>query len=107
MGTLVSKLSPLLSRCITTLSRWSHRFRRRGCDSDPTGRGSLPDDVEQGRREGKANETTRTLKRRALLVGISYKHTPSDEWAPLEGPHEDVTHFRELLIGAYSFKLSW
>jgi len=102
MGALVSKFSPLLSRCITTLSRWSHRFRHRGCASDPTGHEPTPGDVEQGRCEGKANDATPTPKRRALLVGISYKHRSSDDWAPLEGPYEDVTHFRELLIGAYS-----
>ncbi|KAN0136650.1 Caspase domain containing protein [Lactarius tabidus] len=44
-----------------------------------------------------------TTKRRALLVGISYHHSPSDIWPPLDGPHEDVNRFRELLIGTYGY----
>jgi len=103
MGALVSKFTSLSSRCSATLSRWSHLFHRRGRNSDPTGHERLPDDVEQGHFEDKANGAIPTPKRRALLVGISYKRRPSEEWAPLEGPYEDVTHFRELLIGAYSF----
>ena len=39
-----------------------------------------------------------STKRRALLVGISYHH-PSPIWSPLDGPHEDVDRFRDLLIG--------
>jgi hypothetical protein len=44
-----------------------------------------------------------TTKRRALLVGISYHHSPSDIWPPLDCPHEDVDRFRELLIGEQVF----
>ena len=40
-----------------------------------------------------------TSKRRALLVGISYHHSRSELWSPLDGPHEDVDRFRKLLIG--------
>ena len=40
-----------------------------------------------------------TSKRRALLVGISYRHSLSELWSSLDGPHEDVDRFRELLIG--------
>ena len=39
------------------------------------------------------------VKRRALVVGISYAHSQSDIWWPLENPHEDVEMFRDLLIG--------
>jgi hypothetical protein len=104
MGALFSKLRPLLSRWSATLSRWSHHFpsHRRGRNSNSTRSVPLPDD-DQGRFKGKANGVIPTPKRRALLVGISYKHRPSEVWTPLEGPFEDVTHFRELLIGAYSF----
>ena len=47
-------------------------------------------------------------KRRALLVGISYRRSPYDEktgllWDVLGGTHRDVKRFRELLIGAYSW----
>jgi hypothetical protein len=46
-----------------------------------------------------------TSKRRAsrtLLVGISYHDSTHPVWTPLEGPHVDVDHFRELLIRVYS-----
>lgn len=39
------------------------------------------------------------MKRRALLVGITYS-APFNKWSPLEGPHHDVDQFRELLISA-------
>ena len=44
-----------------------------------------------------------TSKRRALLVGISYRHSPSPTWWPLDGPQKDVDRFRELLIGEQIF----
>jgi hypothetical protein len=96
----------LFSRCITLSSRWSHPSHRGARDSDATIREHLSDDVEGGLREDKANleaiSATPTPKRRVLLVGISYHNSPSKKWAPLDGPHTDIKHFRKLLISAYS-----
>jgi len=44
-----------------------------------------------------------TPKRRALLVGISYHHSQSDTWWPLENPHGDVDMFKDLLVRAYGY----
>ena len=41
-------------------------------------------------------------KRRALLVGITYKSSTDEVWTPLEHPHDDVDNFRELLIRVFS-----
>lgn len=81
MGNLLSFLIP---RCILRM------FRR----ADPKEKGSdhLPDDVESQTRAA-------TIKRRALLVGISYC-SPSNTWSRLDGPHEDVDQYRELLMSA-------
>jgi hypothetical protein len=89
------------SRIITVWSFWYSLLRWRG-DADLTaGQGQLLDDIRGGLREGEANGTT--PKRRALLVGISYKYSLSNEcqWEELDGPHIDVKQFQELLIGAY------
>jgi hypothetical protein len=40
-----------------------------------------------------------TTKRRALLIGIAYS-SPSNTWSRLEGPHDDVDRYLELLTGA-------
>ena len=40
-----------------------------------------------------------TVKRRALLVGISYANIESDLWPSLETPHQDVDLFWNLLVG--------
>lgn len=99
-------LKSLFSRYTAIWSRWSSRLRRGGGNPDPTRREQLtegeicaPDDAGGGLREDKAKGPT--PKRRALLVGISYKHSPSNEWKHLDGTHIDVERFRELLIGAY------
>jgi hypothetical protein len=94
---------PLSSLAQTNITEDQHTPPGRDRNSDHIGHEPLPDVLEQGRCKGTASGAIPTPKRRALLVGISYKHRPSEEWAPLEGPYEDVTHFRELLIGAYSF----
>ena len=39
------------------------------------------------------------VKRRALLVGITYC-SPTNTWSPLDGPHDDVDRYRELLTSA-------
>jgi len=40
----------------------------------------------------------RQMKRRALLVGITYSNTSSNMWPQLYGPHDDVDRYRELLV---------
>jgi hypothetical protein len=42
------------------------------------------------------------IRRRALLVGITYTNPPSNTWSPLDGPHGDVDRYRELLTSALS-----
>jgi hypothetical protein len=91
----------LFSRFITVWSFW-YSLRRWRSDADLAGgQGQLLDDVRGGLREGEANGTA--LKRRALLVGISYKYSLSNECQleELDGPHIDVNQFKELLISAY------
>ena len=39
------------------------------------------------------------MKRRALLIGISYVHSRSQTWRSLESPHKDVDNMMNLLIG--------
>ncbi|KAH9959977.1 caspase domain-containing protein [Russula dissimulans] len=95
MGAL---LSSLMSRCVALWSRWSQRSHRAG-ESNRQER--LPD-VEEG--EGKANGAApRIPKRRALLVGISYRRRLSKKWLPLDGTRDDVKRFQELLIHTYKF----
>ena len=53
-------------------------------------------DVQEETQSARAAPTS---KRRALLIGISYHHSLSELWSPLDSPHEDVDRFRELLIG--------
>ncbi|KAI9511062.1 caspase domain-containing protein [Russula earlei] len=74
-----ARLSFLRSRLISVWSRWWHRWYRAGNDSTPK------------------------PKRRALLVGISYRLRRSKKWTPLDGTHIDVKHFRELLINTYGY----
>ena len=56
----------------------------------------LPDAKEQ------SNVNAPRPKRRALLIGITYKGSTDEVWTPLEHPHDDVDNFRELLIRVYS-----
>jgi hypothetical protein len=53
--------------------------------------------------DSEVEATGATPKRRALLVGISYQHTQSNMWMPLDGPHEDVERFRKLLLETYKY----
>ena len=53
----------------------------------------FPVRLEQGK------STSPIAKRRALLVGISYARSQSDDWWPLEDSHKDVEMFRKLLVG--------
>jgi hypothetical protein len=46
--------------------------------------------------------TAPTSKRRALLVGISYNGA-HNKWPALDGPHEDVDRFRQLLTGTWYY----
>ena len=62
----------------------------------------LPD-IEEGKPQRLHTGPTLgpTPKRRALLVGISYRHSQSELWWPLENPHKDVDMFRDLLVRKY------
>lgn len=42
---------------------------------------------------------TRPVRKRALLIGISYRERDKSWW--LRGTHSDVKKLRKLLIGAY------
>ena len=55
--------------------------------------------TSSGRRRGRGTRRKHCpKKRRAILVGISYAHSQSDTWWPLDGPHGDVDGFRDLLV---------
>jgi len=56
----------------------------------------LPDEEE-----GKTDDSSVApkKKRRALLVGISYRNSKSDKYWPLENPHMDVDMYWSLLVG--------
>ncbi|KAF8267126.1 caspase domain-containing protein [Lactarius quietus] len=45
----------------------------------------------------------RSNKRRALLVGISYTG-PHNQWSALDGPHDDVNRFQQLLTDTYGYR---
>lgn len=88
MGSLLSSIySRYLSFCFSRIV-------------GPTGRIRLPD-VEEGKTQGTGIGPT--VKRRALLVGISYKPNQSDTWRPLENPHGDVDLYRKLLVRVYQY----
>ena len=40
-----------------------------------------------------------SFRRRALLVGITYTG-PHNKWSPLDGPHDDVDRYRDVLTSA-------
>ena len=46
----------------------------------------------------KSATEVRPMKRRALLVGITYSNTSGKMWPQLYGPHDDVDRYRELLV---------
>jgi len=62
-----------------------------------TGTIRLPDDDEEDKSNGQRS------KRRALLVGISY-NGPHNKWPALDGPHDDVDRFRQLLTETYGYR---
>jgi hypothetical protein len=110
MGAHFSRLRLFFS-CIL---RWVVGRRAGPDDSDSTTCLRHPDsdsdsaDVEGGPScQCDATATGATPKRRALLVGISYQHSQCNEdtgkWEVLDGTHNDVKRFRELLISAYSW----
>ncbi|TFY75722.1 hypothetical protein EWM64_g8290 [Hericium alpestre] len=47
--------------------------------------------------------TPRKPQRRALLIGICYKHTHQDDWPELLLTHRDVDRFRALLRSRYDY----
>jgi hypothetical protein len=93
---------------ISSISRCFSSYFRRFTNSNVHVR--LPDpDLEEGKPTGTIIGRTLgpivKLKRRALLVGISYAHGPRDTWWELENPHKDVDMFRDLLVGTYGYSL--
>jgi len=52
--------------------------------------------VDDSKKDGRA------MKQRALLIGIAY--TNAKNWSPLEGPHDDVEQYRELLSSTYGYR---
>jgi hypothetical protein len=89
MGSFISSIS----RCF---SFYFHRL------TNFNGHVRLPEpDPEEGKLSGTIIGPTvgPKLKRRALLVGISYAHSQSETWWELEHPHKDVDMFRDLLVG--------
>jgi len=84
MGSLLSSIySRYFSFCFRRIINSNGRIR-------------LPD-VEEGKPQG--TSIVPTVKRRALLVGISYAYSQSDTWWSLENPHDDVDLFWNLLVG--------
>lgn len=51
------------------------------------------------KRESISSTLCPPMKRRALLVGISYVHSRSQTWRSLECPHNDVDDMINLLVG--------
>lgn len=91
--------------CILSFISRCFPFFRQATDSnghEPL-RGPDRPDLEEGKSQdtviGPALSPTLKVKRRALLVGISYAYIQSDLWCSLENPHQDVDMFRDLLIG--------
>ena len=82
---MITLIKTLLSRCF----RWPFGM------ANTTGTIRLPDD-EEDKSDGQRS------KRRALLVGISY-NGDHNKWPALDGPHEDVDRFRQLLTGTCSY----
>jgi hypothetical protein len=104
MGALFSRL-----QIFYRVYHWVRGGSAPGRDGESTAPERLPvDDVERSHddSEDKATANGTKPRRRALIVGISYKHSPrndsTNKWDVLEGPFTDVELFRELLIGAYS-----
>ncbi|KAH9953158.1 caspase domain-containing protein [Russula dissimulans] len=57
------------------------------------------------KKDGQVDDLTKngaTIKRRALLIGITYANARI--WSPLEGPHEDVDQYQELLVSTYDYR---
>jgi len=53
------------------------------------------------KRDGQVDDVKKdapTMKRRALLIGITYSNAKL--WSQLEGPHKDVDQYQELLFCA-------
>ncbi|KAF8256898.1 caspase domain-containing protein [Lactarius quietus] len=107
MGSVISSIVSYLSACLRRITNSNGGERLRD------------QDIEEGKQQETSigptlSPTPPTLvptpplpkltpKRRALLVGISYKHSESDDWWPLENPHVDVDMFRSLLVSVYGY----
>jgi hypothetical protein len=95
MGSFISSISRCFSFYFHKLTNFNGHVR-------------LPEpDPEEGKPSGTIIGPTvgPKLKRRALLVGISYAHSQSETWWELEHPHKDVDMFRDLLVGTYGYSL--
>ena len=84
--TVGSLLSSFYSRCLESCFP---------CITNPNGHIRLPDEEED---EPQDASMFPKVKRRALVVGISYVHSQSETWWPLEHPHQDADMFRDLLV---------
>ena len=98
-----ARLSSLRSRCTSLWSRW-FRWSPRPRPAEASFHHERLPDIEQGEgeRESKVPYRSPPPKKRALLVGITYRDSASPIWTPLDGPHVDIEHFQDLLIRAYS-----
>ena len=67
-----------------------------GTSNDASVNASIPPVSTQNQDDKREVES---LKRRALLVGITYTG-PHNKWSQLDGPHDDVDRYRELLTSA-------
>jgi len=86
-------MGPVLS---TIYRHFLSCFRRASRAMKTNGEIRLPDEEE-----GKTDDSSVApkKKRRALLVGISYRNSKSDKYWPLENPHMDVDMYWSLLVG--------
>ena len=128
MGVILSSLrcrwSALHSRLIQWLPRWPWaRNRQSLCDAEEgESRAHISTPKRPDHKPTRAEEESKahvpaperppcagaeskdhvpTRKRRALLIGITYHDSTDPTWTSLVGPHDDVDHFRELLIRMY------
>jgi hypothetical protein len=76
-----------------TRARFASLLGTKNAPSDDTHYNRLPEVPEVVHDIGKDMEP----KRRGLLVGITYTN-PWNTWSQLDGPHEDVDRYRDLLI---------
>ncbi|KAH9968497.1 caspase domain-containing protein [Lactifluus volemus] len=90
--------------CTVLLPRWIRRLFKFKSRKTGSNKGSVHQPIdEESPATGNLNVLSITRKRRALLVGITYRN-PSNTWDPLEGAFDDVERYRELLINTYGYR---